>query len=46
MYDRIGEDLHVFNPNSLVAGNFMEIVLRREEASGKWKLDSVTKRFG
>ena len=45
MYDRIG-DLHVFNPNSLVAGNFMEIVLKREETSGKWKLNSVTKRFG
>ena len=43
MYDRIGKSCHVLNPNSLVEGNFMEIVLKH--VNGKWKLDSVTKKF-
>lgn len=45
MYDRIS-DCHILNTNSLKEGNFMEIVLRKQDDGKKWKLDSVTKKFG
>lgn len=46
MYDRVGQDCHVFNPGSLVAGNFLVINLTRHNPEKRWKLDSVTKKFG